>query len=89
MTTDAVGWAIFSGWSGAASGFVNTTITLDGDKAVTATFIQNSVYFDDVYGWQWCVVPGNGTFPSGTVVEINATECCWLEFCGLEWCCFG
>ncbi len=33
------GWS-FSGWSGDASGSSNTTITMDGNITVTATFVQ-------------------------------------------------
>ena len=40
------GWS-FSGWSGDLSGLVNPmAIILNGNKTVTATFVQNYVYFD-------------------------------------------
>ena len=48
---NAGGWS-FAGWSGGASGNANTTVTMNGHLAVTATFIQNHVYFDDLLCWQ-------------------------------------
>lgn len=39
----AAGW-IFSGWSGDATGTVNTTITMNADKTVTATFVPVEKY---------------------------------------------
>ncbi len=39
----AAGWS-FGGWSGDASGSTNTSITIDGDKIVTATFTQIPTY---------------------------------------------
>ena len=33
----------FSGWSGDASGTENTTITMNEDKVVTATFVQQTL----------------------------------------------
>ena len=40
------GWSL-RGWSGDLSGSVNPmAILLDGNKTVTATFVQNYVYFD-------------------------------------------
>jgi uncharacterized repeat protein (TIGR02543 family) len=39
---NAAGWS-FTGWSGDASGNANTTILMDSDKTVTATFTQNAI----------------------------------------------
>jgi uncharacterized repeat protein (TIGR02543 family) len=42
-----IGWS-FSAWSGALSGSTNpTTITMDSDKAVTATFVESVYLFAD------------------------------------------
>ena len=38
---NAAGWT-FAGWSGDASGYANTSVTMSGNKVVTATFTQNS-----------------------------------------------
>jgi uncharacterized repeat protein (TIGR02543 family) len=40
--TNSAGWS-FTGWSGDASGNANTTIVMDGNKTVTATFTQNTI----------------------------------------------
>src|SRR3990172_12519814 len=37
---NAVGWT-FQGWSGGAAGSSNTTIVMNGDTVVNATFVQN------------------------------------------------
>lgn len=45
--TPAAGWS-FSGWSGALTGSTNpTTVTMDSDKSVTATFTEDAVYDPD------------------------------------------
>ncbi|MCW4029225.1 MAG: PQQ-binding-like beta-propeller repeat protein [Candidatus Bathyarchaeota archaeon] len=59
----AAGWS-FSGWSGDASGTGNTTITMNADKTVTATFVQN---IPDTYNITTSVT-GQG------VISRNATE---------------
>ena len=57
----AVVWLrLYFGLEWCLSGFVNTTITLDGDKAVTATFIQNSYSLTMYTVGKGAVVPGNG-----------------------------
>jgi uncharacterized repeat protein (TIGR02543 family) len=39
---NAAGWS-FAGWSGDCTGNTNTTIIMDSDKTVTATFTQNAI----------------------------------------------
>ena len=59
--TPSSGWS-FSGWSGDASGTANpVTITMNGNKAVTATFTQNT------YSLTVNVSPSAG----GTVTRSN------------------
>jgi uncharacterized repeat protein (TIGR02543 family) len=53
--TNAKGWT-FDSWSGAASGAANTTITMDGNLTITATFTQNTYYLTTL-------IVGNGTVP--------------------------
>jgi len=69
------GWT-FTGWSGDLSGSTNpATITMDGNKTVTATFIQ------DVYTLEVTVigfgsiskVPEQESYLSGTLVQLTAT----------------
>ncbi|MFB3890190.1 MAG: beta strand repeat-containing protein [Candidatus Bathyarchaeia archaeon] len=68
----AAGWS-FQGWTGDASGSSNTTITITRNMTVTATFIRIPTYTLRMYTvGQGTVTPGNGTFQSGTVVNIGA-----------------
>jgi uncharacterized repeat protein (TIGR02543 family) len=67
----AAGWS-FSGWTGDASGSENTTITMTGNKTVTATFTQDTYYLTMVTVGQGTVNPGNNSYPSGTNVDIEA-----------------
>ncbi len=66
------GWS-FSGWSGDATGTDNpTSITMDGNKTVTATFTPN-FGLTTITNGQGTISPSNQTFPPGTVVDITAT----------------
>ena len=82
--TPAAGWT-FAGWSGDLSGSANPqTITINSNKAVTATFIQN--------GYTLAVnVVGNGTvarnpdraaYNAGDVVTLTATPAAGWTFAG-------
>jgi predicted outer membrane repeat protein len=68
------GWT-FSHWSGHLSGSTNpATVTMDGDKSITATFTQD-VYLllVDVVGQGTVTrLPDEATYPSGTVVTVTA-----------------
>ena len=51
--TPVAGWS-FSVWSGDASGSVNpVSVTINGDKAVTATFTQDQYSLTVNDGWCW------------------------------------
>ena len=67
----ADGWS-FSEWSGDTSGTENTTITMDGNKVVTATFTQNEYSLTMLVAGEGAVSPGNGTYLSGSSVPLEA-----------------
>jgi predicted glutamine amidotransferase len=70
------GWS-FSGWSGALSGTDNpTTITMDGDKSVTATFtqIEYTLSVTIVGSGSVSKSPDQSTYHLGDVVQLSATE---------------
>ncbi len=68
---NAIGWT-FSGWSGDYTGSTNTTITLDSNMTLTATFTQNLYTLTIHTVGQGNVSPGNQTYLSGTSVDLNA-----------------
>jgi uncharacterized repeat protein (TIGR02543 family) len=67
----AAGWS-FSGWTGDASGSENTTITMNSNKTVTATFTQDSYYLSMITVGHGSVNPGNNSYASGTTIDIEA-----------------
>jgi uncharacterized repeat protein (TIGR02543 family) len=73
--TAADGWS-FSAWSG---GLISTTnpdyITIDGDKSVTATFLQNEYTLDITVVGSGSVTktPNQATYHYGDVVQLEAT----------------
>ncbi len=67
----AAGWS-FSGWTGDASGIENTTITMTGNKTVTATFTQDTYYLTMITVGNGSVNPGNNSYASGTTIDIEA-----------------
>jgi uncharacterized repeat protein (TIGR02543 family) len=77
----SAGWS-FSGWSGDASGTTNTTITMDGNKAVTATFTQNEYTLTILVVGEGTVSLGNGTYLSGASVSLMATSSAGWSFSG-------
>jgi endoglucanase len=81
--TAGSGWQ-FSGWSGALSGSTNpTTITMNANKAITATFTQitGTQYKLTVsITGQGTVSPNGGTFTSGTSVNLTATPATGYHF---------
>jgi len=68
------GW-IFSGWSGALTGSTNpATLTMDADKAVTATFVQaRSLTVNVVGSGTVAKSPDLATYPNGSSVQLTAT----------------
>ncbi len=80
----AGGWG-FSHWSGAANGSTNpTTITMDGNKAVTATFIEDGYELTTaVMGHGWITKsPDHAKYAPGTVVALTAHPSDGWEFEG-------
>jgi uncharacterized repeat protein (TIGR02543 family) len=71
---NALGWN-FAGWSGGASGSANTTVTMNGPVAVTATFIQNaySLTVSTVGSGSVTKVPDQAVYAWGTNVTLTAT----------------
>jgi uncharacterized repeat protein (TIGR02543 family) len=78
---NAKGWS-FSGWSGDASGLANTTITMDGNLTITATFTQDVYALTMLTVGEGSVIPGNQTYLSGTSVDIKAINATHWEFAG-------
>jgi len=82
------GWA-FSGWSGDLSGSDNTSIiTMDGNKAVTATFIlipANQYTLTVTVVGTGCSVtknPSQVTYPSGSTVQLTPVAATGWQFSG-------
>jgi hypothetical protein len=72
--TSNIGWA-FSAWSGDLSGSTNpTSITIDGNMAVTATFIQNEYTLTTSTTGNGNVLksPDQSTYHYGDVVQLTA-----------------
>jgi hypothetical protein len=81
------GWS-FSEWSGDLSGSVNPqTITMDGEKTVTATFIETGTQFaltlNTVGTGGVSLDPAGGLYDEGTVVTLTAVPGMGWEF--TEW----
>jgi hypothetical protein len=84
------GWN-FSAWSGDLTGSANpATITMNGNKTVTATFVPESLSYTltvKISGQGLVTAPGTGTFqyPQGTVVPLTAipkANCDFLAWTG-------
>jgi uncharacterized repeat protein (TIGR02543 family) len=74
----------FSGWSGAVTGTTNPiTITMDGNKSVTANFIrQYTLTIAAGTGGTTNPAPGSYTHDSGTQVTVKATANSGYRFSG-------
>lgn len=83
LTANPASGYVFSGWSGSISGTSNpVTLTMDGNKSVTATFTQTATNYTlstSVTG-QGSVSPASGTFASGTNVTLTATPASGWQF---------
>jgi uncharacterized repeat protein (TIGR02543 family) len=76
------GWT-FGGWSGDATGVTNTTITMDGNKTVTATFVENTYTLTMITVGEGTVNPGNvTTYHYGDTVDIKAINAQGWSFSG-------
>ncbi len=68
----ASGWS-FSGWSGDLNSTDNpATVTLESNMTITATFTQDTYALTMYTDGQGTVSPGNQTYASGTVVDLQA-----------------
>jgi len=68
------GW-VFTGWTGDLSGSTNpATITIDGNKAVTATFTQNhyTLTVNVTGNGQVSKFPDQATYTYGSIVQLTA-----------------
>lgn len=68
----ALGWS-FSGWSSDLSGSDNpATITIESNMTITAIFTQDTYALTIYTEGQGTVSPGNQTYASGTIVDLEA-----------------
>ncbi len=80
----AAGWS-FGAWSGALSGSANpASITMDANKAVTATFTQNQYTLTVNVTGNGSVTrnPDKSTYTNGEVVQLTATPDAGYRFTG-------
>ncbi|MBN2503293.1 MAG: fibronectin type III domain-containing protein, partial [Anaerolineales bacterium] len=79
----AVGW-VFTGWSDDLTGTTNPeTITMDADKTVTATFVEEFDLTTAVVGnGSITLDPTGGTYADGTVVSVEAVPDTDWQFTG-------
>jgi formylglycine-generating enzyme required for sulfatase activity len=84
VTVEAVadsGWS-FDSWSGDLTGSTNpTTITMDGDKSITATFTINqyTLTTNVVGNGSITLDPTGGTYDYGTVVTVEAVPVSYFD----------
>lgn len=81
MAINADGW-VFSGWSGDATGPANTTITMNKNQTITATFTQNIYTLTIITLGDGSVSPGNQSFLSGANVDLLAINADGWVFSG-------
>jgi hypothetical protein len=73
--------AAFGGWGGdAVGGLSETSILMDGDKNVTATFVTQASLRVVTIGNGTLNVPASGTVPFGSQVVLAATPAAGWEF---------
>ena len=83
-TVAAAGWS-FQGWSGDLLGSTNpTTLVIDGNKAVTATFTQDQYTLTVTISGSGSVskLPNEATYTWGTNVTLTATSAIGWSFAG-------
>jgi len=85
--TPAAGWR-FQGWSGALSGTANPVLlTVDGDKTVTATFVQSQYNLTLALagsGSGTVVANPAGPYYAGQTVTVTATPAAGARFVGWQ-----
>ena len=88
--TPATGWT-FSAWSGACTGSGACVVTMDGNKTVTATFIQNAytLTVDIVGSGTVAKDPDAATYAHGTEVTLTATPATGWTLLSLDGCLHG
>jgi uncharacterized repeat protein (TIGR02543 family) len=82
--TPAAGY-VFAGWSGGLSGSANpATVTMSGNKAVTATFtqIQYTLTVSTVGQGTVSRSPDQASYASGSTVQLTATPAAGWSFSG-------
>src|SRR5439155_12810389 len=82
--TPATGWN-FAGWSGAMAGTDNpVSVTMDGDKTVTATFAINTYSLSVTTVGQGSVAksPDQPSYDHGSTVQLTATPATGWSFVG-------
>ena len=81
--TPAAGWT-FGAFSGDVTGGSPATVTMDGDKSVTATFTQNSytLTVTKVGNGTVAKAPDQATYHYGDVVTLTATADAGWTFAG-------
>src|SRR5262249_30099188 len=82
--TPATGWS-FTGWSGDAAGSANPlTVTMDANKAITATFTINSYTLAATTVGSGTVpkTPNQPSYPHGSSVALTATPATGWSFTG-------
>ena len=82
LAVPATGWA-FNHWSGDLNGPANPgTLTINGNSSVTANFTQGGYTLKMLTVGQGTVLPGNGTYVPGAVVNIQAINAAGWTFRG-------
>ncbi len=85
LTAVAVTGYHFAGWGGDATGTANPlSLTVDGNKAVTAAFAINTYPLDVTIGGSGTVTrsPSLSAYPHGSVVQLNAYPAAGYAFGG-------
>jgi uncharacterized repeat protein (TIGR02543 family) len=86
LTATAASGYAFSNWTGDATGTANpTTVTMNGNKTVTANFIAGPTYTLTVQvspsgGGTVALSPNKTHYPSGTIVTLTATAASGYAF---------
>jgi hypothetical protein len=78
--TAVAGWH-FDHWSGDATGSTNPlTVVMSANRAIVATFVQNTYTFAATTVGSGTVTPASGTYTAGTPVAVTATAATGWHF---------